>query len=211
MDPATKAKTNGLLQQYYAEQKGSKHTVEQKFSKLSYRLDGDLGLRSHIHIGNQQRNNCTNALMANVNRWIQMSETAYRNKQFYLFAHEISFFMREEVGFQNWIIHEQRQRNEAPPVAINLFAPFATSRFPRIEQGGGHSLGFAYDPKGRKCYFMDPNYGEWVLPHDPLYVANLIYDVLKTYTAGTEKGFSNPLKICRSIYRTQHSLFSTNS
>jgi len=213
IDPAQKAQTNDLLQEYYAEQKGSKQTVEQKFSKLSYRLDGNLGLRSKILIGNQHRHNCTNALMDNLHRWIVKSETAYRNNHFYLFTYEIGFFMAEEIGFQSWIIHEARQRSEAPPVQpvqYNLFAPMATSRVPRIYQGGGHSLGFAYDPKGKKCYFMDPNYGEWVLPNDPFTVANLLYDVLKTYTAGTETGFSNPLNICRSIYHTRLGLFSTD-
>jgi hypothetical protein len=214
IDPAKKAKTSDVLAKYYAEQKGSKKTVEDKFSNLSYRLAGPLGLRSRIHIGNQHRVDCTNTLRDAIYRWIRKSEDAYNTRNFYLFAYQINFFMEEEVGFQNWIIHEARQRREAPlgpPVQYNLFSPLAINRVPTISQNGGHALGFAYDPKGQKCYFMDPNYGEWVLPNDAFLVAQLLYDVLKTYTATSERGFSDPLCFCRSIYDIRTGLFSTNN
>jgi len=205
--PGNKAQTNDLLQQYYAEQKGSKKTVEEKFRGLSYSVGDYLGL-GVIHIGNQERINCTVTLIAHVNRWIEQSEAAHRRNQFSLFVHEIGFWMREEIGYQNWAVHRTRTASQGDALGLGQLGPTP----PRIiNQGGGHSLGFAYDPTGKKCYFMDPNYGEWVLPNDAVRVASLIYDVLKTYSAGSECGFSNPLNICRSIFQAQHSLFTSNS
>ena len=211
MPPETKAQTNHLLQQYYAEQKGSRKTVEEKFSGLSYTRGGLLGL-GKIHIGNQERINCTATLIAYVSRWIAKSEAAHRRNQFSLFVHEIAFGMREEIGYQNWRTHRQRQLNApqpAPDLNIGFFGN--PNPAPRINQGGGHALGFAYDPIGKHCYFMDPNYGEWVLQNNAVRVADLIYDVLKTYTAGSERGFANPLYICRSIPTSRHALFSSKS
>jgi len=211
IEPARKAETNHLLQQYYAEQKGSKKTVEEKFSGLSYTIGGPLGL-GEIHIGNQERINSTGTLIAHVSRWMAQSQAAHRRNQFSLFVHEICFWMREKIGYQHWHTHQQRQLNAQQAVnALNIGLFANPNPTPIINQGGGHALGFAYDPAGDKCYFMDPNYGEWVLPNDPARVAKLIYDVLKTYTAGSERGFANPLYICRSIPTSRHARFSSKS
>jgi hypothetical protein len=213
MDPAKKAETNHLLQQYYAEQKGSKKTVEEKFSGLSYQFHGALGGLGDIHIGNQQRINCIGALMATVDRWVHQSKNAFKRNQFSLFVHHIGFSMREEIGYQNWRIYNTRtpKQDAEDPLAGLAIRPWGPIPSGRVHQGGGHALAFAYDPIGNKCYFMDPNYGEWVIPHDSFRVANLIYDCLKTYTAGAERGFSNPLMMCRSIYHVQHGRFSSKS
>jgi hypothetical protein len=97
IDSAKKAKTSDVLAKYYAEQKGSKKTVEDKFSNLSYRLAGPLGLRSRIHIGNQHRVDCTNTLRDAIYRWIRKSEDAYNTRNFYLFAYQINFLWRRRL------------------------------------------------------------------------------------------------------------------
>jgi hypothetical protein len=217
IDATGSARIKQLLQQYNAERKpnSSKKTVEEKFSKLSCTRER-LELGHSIHIGNQDyggantRERCINALTGQLQSWIDRAEAEYNKKQFYLFAHGINFFFKEEIGYQKWFIHNARQQQAAGGqnnlVNVNLFGNINNNSI--IDQSAGHALGFAYDPNGKKCYFMDPNYGEWVLDKDPRKVAELIYDVLKTYTAGKEKGFSNPLYICRSIWHLTHSLFA---
>jgi hypothetical protein len=206
MDPQVKAQTNHLLQKYYAEQKGSKRTIEQKFSRLSYQTQSGFDFGHEIHIGNQNksintRKHCINMLRAKIGRWIQDANS----KRDHVFAHGIGFYMREKIGFTNWRITKARQQPQANnnPVNINLFGVInpVTETY-----RGGHELAFAYHPVLKKCYFMDPNLGEWVFD-DPHRVAELIYDVLKIYTVKKEK--NGERFFCREIYKTDSALFSS--
>ena len=206
MDPQAKAQTNHLLQKYYAEQKGSKKTIEQKFSRLSYQTQSGFDFGHEIHIGNQNksintRQHCINMLKTKIGRWIQDANST----RDHVFAHGIHFYMKEKIGFTNWRITKARQQPQANnPVNINLFGVNVN---PVMETyHGGHAVAFAYHPGLKKCYFMDPNLGEWVFD-DPHRVAELIYDVLKFYTIKKEK--NGDRFFCREIYRTDSSLFST--
>lgn len=208
------ALTRNLVNQYRAEQKGSKKTIEQKFDNLSYRREGDLVLGNIIHIGNRLRNRNTRSevvsnLTNKIQSWITLDSKLYDGAKG-LFVHGIGFYMTENIGFSGWTINRNRQQNPNINVgAIDLFGNQANRASEIYQyQGGGHAIAFAYNPGTTKCYFMDPNYGEWELPKNPRTVANLMYSLLKCYTVKTEK-CTNPRNFCRSIDYARSSLFST--
>lgn len=212
ISPNELALTNDLLKQYRAEQKGSKKTIEQKFDKLSYAREGHLGLGNDLHIANSVRNRNTRLeiitnLTNKIKSWTTSDSNHFAAKKSFC-VHGIGFWMEENIGFTGWRINRNRQQNANTNLAaINLFG-IQANRASEIYRGG-HEIAFAYNPSTKKCYFMDPNYGEWELPNDPHIVANLMYSLFKMYTVGKEKNCQNPRYFCKRIYGADSSLFST--
>lgn len=212
--PETLASTNDLVAKYRAEQKGSKRTIEEKFDKLAYARVGNLDL-GYICLGNKikkrnRRLDFINNLVTIIANWINSDSIRYTTNN--LFAvHGIGFLMQEDVGFTNWNINQNRQQNAN--MNINQQIPnmqiFGIINNRIQTYHGGHKVAFGYNPDTKKCYFMDPNFGDWELPCDPQIVASLIYWVLKVYTVIKEKNAQNPRYFCAMINNIEHSLFST--
>ena len=180
-DPKSFPVTNNLVNKYRAEQNGSKKTIEEKFDKLAYALEADFNY-GYICLGNKLKNRnrrleVINYLSTKIQTWIDLDSNRYTTKN--LFAvHGIAIRIQEDVGFQNWLIN---------------------ANHPQQNYQGGHEVAFAYNPSTRKCYFMDPNFGEWELPCNPQIVAELMYWVFKVYTVKVEKDVQNARYFCAKI------------
>ena len=189
--PEILASTNDLVRQYSAEQKGSKIPVVEKFDKLSYALKPNFNY-GYICLGNKLKNRnrrleVINYLSTKIQTWIDSDSNRYTTNN--LFAvHGIGIRIQEDVGFKNWSINANPQQNS-------------------ITYLGGHEVAFGYNPSTKKCYFMDPNFGEWELPCNPQIVAELMYWVFKVYTVKKEKDVQNARYFCTKIDNSDISLF----
>lgn len=192
--------TNNLVNEYRAEQKGSKRTIEEKFNNLAYAREGSLGI-DNITLGNQLNRTNTrvktiNDLVNKINRWVSL-DTVNGDKNF--FVHGIGFYMEEDIGFTGWIINRKHQQINTNILFGELPKP------PPKPKRGGHIVAFAYNPITKKYYFMDPNFGEWETS-DIQKVAEIIYWVLKVYTVTQD---DKNRSYCININDIQTQLFST--